>query len=80
MIVKPLTAESTLTVSTNVSLASVVRLYNADNSSAKIVNDTTSGSFTMPGGSITFMTKAPTDTVSTVGANVLITSVAFSTS
>lgn len=82
MIVKPLTAESNLTSASAVGNASCVRLYNSDSAASVITNDTTSASFTMPGGSVAFMVKSPADTISASGngANVLVTSVAFTVS
>jgi len=79
MIVKPLSAETSLTTATSVSSASVVRLYNKGTADHKITNDATNGEFTMPAGSITFMPKSPADTISTdnTGSEVLATSVAY---
>lgn len=80
MIVKPLTTEVELSASADtVGAASCVRLYNDSGADVLIVNATTSFSFTMPAGSITFCQKLPTDEL-TASANVKATSVAFSIS
>lgn len=82
MIVKPLSAETTLTANTTVSSASVVRLYNSGSGAHLITNIDTGNSFTMPGGSISFMVKSPADEVGTdgTGSEVKATSVAYSIS
>jgi len=82
MIVKPLSAETTLTANTTVSLATVVRLYNSGSGAHVITNVDTGNSFTMPGGSISFMVKSPTDEVSTdgTGSEIKATSIAYTVS
>ena len=79
MIVKPLSAEATLSANSTVSDASCVRIYNDSGSDALITNETTTGSFTLPNGAITFVKKTSTDELSSSG-NVKATSVAFAIS
>lgn len=79
MIVKPLSAETTLSANSTVSDASCVRIYNDSGSDALITNETTTGSFTLPNGAITFVKKTSTDELSSSG-NVKATSVAFTIS
>jgi hypothetical protein len=79
MIVKPLSAEITLNANNNVSSASCVRIYNSNAAAAVITNESTSGSFTMPTGSITFVVKQPTEELSS-SVDVKATSVAFTIS
>lgn len=79
MIVKPKAAEMNLSTANTVDSASCVRIYNQTSGDVLITNTTTSGSFTLPAGAITFVDKAPTDTL-TAGSSVKATSVAFNIS
>ena len=76
MIVKPKAAEMSLSTANTVDSASCVRIYNDTAGDILITNTTTSGSFTIPGGAITFVYKAPTDTL-TASSAVKAISVAF---
>lgn len=77
MLVKPLSAEQSLSTSNTVSDAVVVRVF-CSTGPCKVTNDTTTGSFTMPTGSITFVYKTASDTLSCTGT-ALATSVAITT-
>ena len=79
MIVKAKAAELSLSTANNVDSASCVRIYNDTAGDVLITNTITSGSFTLPAGAITFVDKAPTDTL-TAGSAVKAVSVAFNIS
>ena len=79
MIVKPKAAEINLSTANTVDSASCVRIYNQTAGDVVITNTSTSCSFTLPGGAITFVDKAPTDTL-TAGSAVKAVSVAFNIS
>lgn len=74
MIIKPLNAEAALSTSTTVDSATLVRLYCS--AEGVVTNDDTGGSFTMPTGSIAFMNKEATETISANGT-ILVVKVAF---
>lgn len=78
MILKLQATEIDLAAPTTVDAASVVRLYNKDLSD-QIVTNSNGFSFTMPGGSITFVQKLPVETL-VADANVAAVSVAFNIS
>lgn len=77
MIVKPLNAEATISVATDVDAASIVRLYAT--AAGTVTNTVTGGSFSMPTGSIVFLEKSPSDTITATGT-ILGTSVAYNIS
>lgn len=75
MKIKLLSAETNLTSATTVSNASVVRLYNSSPDTAIKVTNSNGNSTTMPAGSIAYVVKDPSETLSG-GALVLATSIA----
>ena len=79
MIVKAKAAEINLSTANTVDSASCVRIYNDTAGDILITNTTTSGSFTLPAGAITFIDKAPTDTL-TAGSAIKAVSVAYNIS
>ena len=79
MIVKAKAAEINLSTANTVDSASCVRVYNDTAGDILITNTVTSGSFTLPAGAITFIDKAPTDTL-TAGSAVKAVSVAYNIS
>ena len=79
MIVKAKAAEIDLSTANTVDSASCVRVYNDTAGDILITNTVTSGSFTLPAGAITFIDKAPTDTL-TAGSAVKAVSVAYNIS
>jgi hypothetical protein len=79
MIVKPKAAEIALSTANTVDEASCVRIYNDSGADVLITNTSTSGTFTLPNGAITFVQKLPTDTL-TAGSAVKAVSVAFNIS
>jgi len=79
MIVKPKAAEINLSTANTVNDATCVRIYNQNAGDVVITNTVTSGSFTLPGGAITFVQKAASDTL-TAGSAVKAVSVAFNIS
>lgn len=76
MKMKVLSAETNLTSATNVSNASVVRLFNSSADTNIVVTNSNGSTFTMPFGSIAYVVKEPTETLSG-GAAVLATSIAY---
>jgi hypothetical protein len=82
MILKPLTAETSLSANSTVGSAKLVRIYNGHTAAVLITNTDQSVSFTMPSGSISFCQKDSTDELSANvgGSAVLVTSVAFNIS
>ena len=79
MIVKAKAAEINLSTANTVDSASCVRIYNDTAGDILITNTVTSGSFTLPAGAITFVDKAPTDTL-TAGSALKAVSVAYNIS
>lgn len=79
MIVKPKAAEIALSTANTVDDATCVRIYNDSGADVLITNTSTSGTFTLPNGAITFVQKLPTDTL-TAGSAVKAVSVAFNIS
>ena len=79
MIVKPKSVEIALSTANTVSDASCVRIYNDSGADVLITNTSTSGTFTLPNGAITFVQKLPSDTL-TAGSAVKAVSVAFNIS
>ena len=79
MIVKPKAAEIALSTANTVDDASCVRIYNDSGADVLITNTSTSGTFTLPNGAITFVQKLPSDTL-TAGSAVKAVSVAFNIS
>lgn len=79
MILKLKSAEETLAAATDVSSASVVRVYNSGTTD-HIINNSNGTNVTLPGGAITFIDKLPTETLNAANAEVLAVSVAYSTS
>ena len=79
MIVKPKAAEIALSTANTVDDASCVRIYNDSGGDVLITNTSTSGTFTLPNGAITFVQKLPSDTL-TAGSAVKAVSVAFNIS
>lgn len=75
MKVKLLSAETDLTSATNVSNASVVRLYNSSADTAFVVSNSNGSSMTMPAGSIAYIVKEPSETLAG-GADILAVSIA----
>lgn len=78
MILKLQSIETTLASATDVSSATVVRLYNKD-AGDQLITNSNSTTFTMPPGSITFVNKLPSETL-VATANVAAVSVAFNIS
>ena len=79
MIVKPKAAEIALSTANTVDDATCVRIYNDSGADVLITNTSTSGTFTLPNGAITFVQKLPSDTL-TAGSAVKAVSVAFNIS
>lgn len=79
MILKLKSAETNLGTASDVSTASVVRVYNSDTADHVIVNSNGT-TVTLPGGAITFIDKLPTETLNASNTSVLAVSVAYSTS
>ena len=75
MKVKLLSAETDLSSATNVSNASVVRLYNSSADTAIVVTNSNGSSMTMPAGSIAYVVKESSETL-TGGADILAVSIA----
>lgn len=76
-LVKPISAEQSLSTSNTVSSAVVVRIF-CSAGPCKVTNDTTTGSFTMPTGSVSYVYKTASDTLSCTGT-ALATSIAITT-
>lgn len=76
-LVKPLSAEQSLSTSNTVGGAVVVRIY-CSAGPCKVTNDMTTGSFTMPAGSVSYIYKTASDTLSCTGT-ALATSIAITT-
>ena len=79
MILRLNSAEIDIGTASSVSDASVVRLYNSDTAAHLVIIVETGFGFTMPGGSISFVDKLPTQTLQS-DANVKATSVAYNIS
>ena len=76
MKMKVLSAEAAIGSASTVSNASVVRLYNSSPDTDYQVTNSNGTSFTMPSGSIAYVIKEPTETL-TSNALVLATSIAY---
>ena len=79
MILRLKSAEINIGTANTVSEASVVRLYNSDTAAHLVIVVETGYGFTMPGGSISFVDKLPTQNLQS-DANVRATSVAYNIS
>jgi len=83
MIIKLISEEATLSAADTVGLASCVRVYNNSGSEVLITRRDSSnnvlGSCTLANNEVSFLQKLSTDTLE-AGANVLVTSVAFTIS
>jgi hypothetical protein len=75
MRLKLLSAETTLGTATTVSNATVVRLYNK-NAGDQVITNSNGSTMTMPTGSIAYIVKDPTETLS-ASADVLAVSIAY---
>lgn len=75
MILKPQGAEINLSVASNLGGARIVRLFNSS-AGNQIITNSNGSTFTMPAGSIAFVEKAPTETL-TATITVLAVSVAY---
>ena len=83
-IIKLLSSEADLDAATNVSTASLVRIYNSNTAETLITHknaagSTTYGTLRLAIGEVVFVEKAPTDTLicSTSAGDVYATSIAF---
>lgn len=76
--IKVLSTEIEVTTANTVSSAAVVRAYAASLAVVTVVDkdDNTKGTFTMPEGTVEFIEKLPTDTISST-ATLLCSSVAY---
>jgi predicted small secreted protein len=77
MKMKVLSAEAAIGSASTVSNASVVRLYNSSADTAFLITNSNTATFTMPAGSVAYVIKEPTETL-TSNAAVLATSIAYS--
>ena len=76
-IIKPLATEIAFTAANNVNEATYVRVYAAANADVTLANTGgTIGTFTMPGGTVDFVTKKSTDTLAG-DTSIACTKIAF---